>query len=235
MTGVCSFSRPLQVPRGSVPTGGWTPNLTYAYYGRPELPVCAGGSSKEATKKKLFFKHVAEEFNHNLLCCKPLLTVTSGARHRQNVKNVCLRLGSNLSCLLIIQHTPTHTHTQAVVMSVSLKFFCNDVNHSLLIVLPEIIENVSNFTVNGELKMMIFSDLQYNLRWYYLLKALVISLLKAAGSVSVCRPRPAGPNLIHRHTSAPTTSAIVEFTLSWVCLPICNPLNVMLLAACWGE
>lgn len=49
--------------------------MTYAYDRRPELPVCACGGSKEATKKKLFSKQVAEEFNHSLLCCKPLLTV----------------------------------------------------------------------------------------------------------------------------------------------------------------
>lgn len=46
----------------------------------------------------------------NLLCYKPLLTVTSGARHGQNVKNVCLRLGSNLSCLHNIEYTHKHTH-----------------------------------------------------------------------------------------------------------------------------
>lgn len=73
---------------------------------------------------------------------------------------------------------------------------------------------MSHITVYRELKRMIFSDLQYNLRGYYVLKALVISLTKAAGSVSVCQPRPAEPNPIHRHTSAPTTSAVVEFTLS---------------------
>lgn len=64
---VSSFSRPLRVPRGSIPTGGWTPDLTYAYYGRPELPVCAGGRSEEATKKKLFPKQVAEEFNQSFV------------------------------------------------------------------------------------------------------------------------------------------------------------------------
>lgn len=61
---------------------------------------------------------------------------------------------------------------------------------------------------------MILCDLQYNLRGCCVWKALVVSLLKAAGSVSVCRPGPAGPNLIHGRTPAPRTSAVAEVTSS---------------------